>query len=86
MPANTATIPNTTLSAIYKSQVAISPPRISITFSKAKAENVVKPPQNPVASNNLSGWLNDDRSISAKRIPINKHPTMLTRKFAQGKP
>src|SRR5690606_21446042 len=53
-PSQTAKMPTTRLNPLYKSKVPYCCCRNSVRFSAAKAENVVKPPQNPVINNSLA--------------------------------
>lgn len=56
-----------------------------LTFSKAKEEKVVKPPQKPVANNNLNSG---ERMLpllpNPKMMPIIKQPKILTPKVPKG--
>ena len=67
-------------------KLKISPFFISSKFSFAKAENVVNPPQNPVA--NKSVWF--DVSVFSfwaypNISPIKRHPSILTVNVPKGK-
>jgi hypothetical protein len=54
--------------------------------SRAKVENVVNPPQKPIAKKFLIAGLNDEfLKEAAKIIPISKLPIMLTANVCQGK-
>ncbi len=52
-PKAMATIPKTMLDKVYNRKYRSSPELRRECFSKAKAENVVKPPQKPVANTNI---------------------------------
>jgi hypothetical protein len=79
-------IPITTERMIYIKAVIWLPFRIISRFSEANAENVVKPPQNPVAKSNFSSFVSFVVLIVApKTIPIKRHPSILTKKVPSGK-
>lgn len=82
-PKRIAKIPSTRLPKAYKKKERYSPLLSKDLFSKAKVENVVNPPQNPVArkrSRLLDIW----SSLTAYpiTIPRIKLPTMFTLKVA----
>lgn len=52
-PSETAMTPTMMLAMVYIEKCNSSPARSKECFSKAKVEKVVKPPQNPVASNKI---------------------------------
>jgi len=55
-------------------------------YSKENAENVVKPPRNPVVTNSLSKLLGVQyEAISSIRTPIKKQPNILTKNIGAGK-
>ena len=79
-------MPSTTLPMVYNNVFVISPVRRRFIFSKANAENVVKPPHTPVIRNSRqSAVITALFSEAAKKIPIKKQPTMFTRNVPQGK-
>ena len=54
-------------------------------FSQEKVEKVVKPPQIPVARNNLYSSVNQSNlSGSVRNIPMRKHPMIFTKKVEYG--
>lgn len=78
VPANTAISPNAMLSTMYIIMILYEPESMSLMFSAAKAENVVKPPQNPASMNNFKSWLIQSYfAASPMTSPIMKQPAIL---------
>jgi hypothetical protein len=88
IPNNVAKSPITTDTATYSTAVITSPLSSKAIVSAENAENVVKPPQNPVASNNRlvesieSGFVMDNPT----NTPIIRHPITFTDSVPKGNP
>ena len=86
MPKATAMTPTTKLAMVYRDKLRRSQFLSRVCFSKANAENVVKPPHKPVAKNKVV--LKDNKFPLADRPkirPISRQPTMLTTKVPRKK-
>ena len=85
-PRATAKMPIAMLAIVYTEKLKSSLFFRKLCFSKAKAENVVNPPQKPVARNKV--LLGDNRLFfedTPRMMPIRKHPAMLTKKVPKKK-
>ena len=85
IPKNTKIKPKILLAKILSKANLYSPVRMSTMVSRAKDENVVKPPKKPVKRNALA--FKDILNVSArlKAKPIKKEPRTLTERIPKGK-
>lgn len=83
-PAKTAKKVAIKLIKVYKTNCKNSPFFKKVTFSKAKAENVVNPPQNPTVNNNTKGPVELLLLKYPSRNPRIKLPTTLTNNVPNG--
>lgn len=85
-PSHAAPNPSNTLPTAYNANNPIRPCWINCKFSALKAEKVVKPPQIPVAKNNLQLVSKEGlRRETAITNPMINEPMMFTSKVANGK-
>lgn len=85
MPAKVASNPIKMLLPVYKKKLKYSVSRSMATFSAAKAENVVKPPQKPTVRNILhSVEIKFPFSAIPYINPIKKQPAIFTTKVPYG--
>lgn len=85
MPALQSASPRITLKPIYSNAVKDCPFCIRFTFSSAKVEKVVNPPQKPEASNIYVPCCTWCLLSSPNSSPMISEPTTLIAKVANGK-
>jgi len=77
--------PITRLTPVYKTAINDCPFCISVTFSRAKVEKVVNPPQKPEASKSIppscNHWLRDTRP---NKMPMISEPITLIENVPMG--
>lgn len=82
---NVAISANKTLDAAYNNISPMRPSFNNCRLSAENAENVVKPPHNPVASNRWSDWKPGDFDEKPITRPMIRLPTTFTVNVAIGK-
>ncbi len=84
-PTATATKPATRLTITYNAPSAASPSCASSTVSTIHVENVVNPPQNPIAANACARCaFAVSAAIAVRMIPSTTEPSRLTASVVHG--